>query len=65
MSLPKIITCDHCGYENDHETTRLAAIGAEGAWVCPACSICNTSYHKPEGYATVLGYQRDLEVGYL
>ena len=65
MSLPQQIECDHCGYESDYETKRLNAVGAVGAWTCPACELCNTSYHKPEGYVTVLGYQRDLEVGYL
>jgi hypothetical protein len=65
MRLPQIVVCDHCGFENDHEEKRLGEVGNEGAWVCPACSICNTTYHKPEGYVTVLGYQRDLEVGFL
>lgn len=65
MSLPKVIECDHCGYESEYETKRLGNVGDSGAWVCPSCEICNTSYHKPQGYATVLGYQRDLEVGYL
>lgn len=65
MSLPQVIECDHCGYESDYETKRLSDIGDEGAWVCPACTIYNTTYHKPEGYATVLGYHRDLEVCYL
>jgi len=65
MALPQTVICEHCGYDNEYETNRLSAVGAEGAWCCPSCSICNTTYRKPQGYATVLGYQRDLEVGYL
>lgn len=64
MRLLLRVECDHCGYGNDCETQRLSDVGDEGVWVCPACNCCNTSYHKPEGYATVLGYQRDLEVGH-
>ena len=63
--LPQQVICDHCGYITQTETKRLGEVGDEGSWVCPACSICNTSYHKSEGYVTVLGYQRDLEIGYL
>jgi hypothetical protein len=65
MGLPTKIECDHCGYHDEEQEVRLAAVGAEGAWICKACSLCNTTFHKPQGYATVLGYQRDLEVGYL
>jgi hypothetical protein len=65
MSLPTIIVCDHCGHHQDDQYERLGEIGAEGAWLCQACSLCNMTYHKPEGYVTVLGYQRDLEIGYL
>lgn len=65
MNVLKQVECAHCGYESDYETKRLGDVGNEGAWVCPACTLCNTSYHKPKGYVTVLGYHRDLEVVYL
>jgi hypothetical protein len=60
-----MINCEHCDYRNKYEEKRLAPIGSSGAWVCPACGICNTTYHKPIGFVTTLGYQRELEVGYL
>lgn len=65
MSLPQLVACDHCGYESEEQTERLGDVGAEGAWTCPACSICNTTWHREGGYVTVLGYERDLEVGFL
>lgn len=63
--LPNNVECDHCGYVNETEAKRLSDVGAEGAWLCPACSICNTTYHLDSGFRTELGYRRDLEVGFL
>lgn len=63
--LPTQVICDHCGYICAKETERLGDVGDEGAWLCPACELCNTSYHLENGFRTELGYQRDLEVGYL
>lgn len=65
MSLPQVVECDHCGHESVYQTIRLKEVGAEGAYTCEACLMCNTVYHKPMGYVTVLGYQRDLEIGHL
>lgn len=65
VGMATTVECDHCGYNNKYEADRLKGDGAEGAWCCPACSLCNTTYHKPDGFVTVLGYQRDLEVGVL
>lgn len=63
--LPKHIECDHCGYVSEKEAKRLDKVGDEGAWICPSCVLCNTSYHNEQGFITVLGYHRDLEVGFL
>lgn len=65
MGLPQHAECDHCGYVSEEETGRLCAIGDEGAWICPSCSVCNTTRHIDIGYITQLGYQRNLEVGYV
>ena len=66
MNLPNTrILCDHCGYVSEYETKRLGSVGDEGAWICPACSLCNTTYHVTDGYLTVLGYERELEIGFL
>jgi len=65
MSLPQHVECDHCGYVNDHEVKRLREVGASGAWVCPACSVCNTTYHVEAGFITQLGYNRELEIRFL
>lgn len=61
--LPQEVICDHCGFTNEYETKRLRYVGVEGAWTCPACSLCNTTWHMENGFRTELGYQRDLEVG--
>lgn len=63
--LPDKVICDHCGYVSDYETERLKNVGDESAWLCPACELCNTSYHLEIGFRTELGYQRNLEVGFL
>lgn len=64
MRLPATVNCDHCGYVDATEADRLAEVGAEGAWICNACHLCNTTYHRAGGFVTVLGYHRDLVVGY-
>lgn len=63
--MSELVECDHCGYVNEHEAERLSEVGDEGSWVCPSCVLCNTTFHKESGFVTVLGYQRNLEVGYL
>ncbi len=63
--LPQQVECDHCGYFSKYETERLGNVGDEGAWLCPACVLCNTTYHLDIGFRTELGYTRDLEVGFL
>ena len=63
--LPDKVICDHCGYISDYETMRLKNVGDESAWLCPACELCNTSYHLEIRFRTELGYQRDLEVEFL
>ena len=65
VSLPTQILCDHCGYVSKSEAKRLSEVGASGAWICPACILCNTTYHLDDGFCTVLGYHRDLEVGFI
>ena len=62
--LPQQVECNHCGYTSSHEATRLRVVGASGAWVCPACNLCNTTYHLNTGFRTELGYHRHLEVGF-
>lgn len=64
MGLPQHVECDHCGYVNDDETNSIES-GSSRAWVCPACNICNTTWHSDIGFLTKLGYQRDLLVGFL
>ena len=64
-SLPNLVICDHCDYVNPHEEKRLKDVGDEGSWACPACSECNTTYHKTLGFVTVLGYDRTVEVKFL
>ena len=56
------VECTHCDYANDYETKRLRYVGASGAWICPACELCNTTYHMDSGFRTELRYHRDLEV---
>lgn len=63
--LPQRVECNHCGYISEYEAERLKSVGAEGAWICSACSLCNTTYHLDIGFKTILGYHRDLEVGVL
>ena len=63
--LPQQIICDHCGYITAEESKRLGDVGDEGAWICPACELCNTSYHLEHGFVTHVGYERDLEIGFL
>ena len=59
------VQCDHCAFVSTYETKRLGEVGASGAWLCPACELCNTTEHSDLGFITVLGYTRDLEVGFL
>ncbi len=63
--LSQQVICDHCGYITEAESERLGKVGDEGAWICPACVLCNTSYHMEEGFKTIIGYHRDLEAGFL
>ncbi len=60
--LPQEVICDHCGYIAPEESERLKGVGDEGAWTCPACSLCNTTYHLDSGFRTELGYNRNLEI---
>ena len=66
--MSKHIVCDHCGYvEQDLSKypERLQHPGDDSGWMCPACNLCNTVYLTDQGYRTELGYNRDLQVGYL
>lgn len=58
------VECAHCGYDNEEQAERLCDLGDEGAWTCPACGVCNTTYHLYKGFKTELGYQRELDIEY-
>jgi hypothetical protein len=61
----QVVVCEHCGYQDDEQLERMGKVGSTGAWTCKSCSVCNTTYHDPDGYVTIIGYHRDLEVEFL